>query len=103
MGSVILIGFLQALGLVTYISVVALVIQNAMKWFGPFNNFTGPIISLTLLSVSVLICGFISLGYPIKLFFIKKEYQKALKIVGFTTLFLGIFLVLLITAVALFR
>jgi len=102
MANVVLIGFLQALGLAAYISFVAVIIQNAMEWFGPLNNLTGPITFLSLLSVSVLICGFISIGYPIKLFFVKKDYKKAIKIVVFTTLFMFVFLALFIAGVALF-
>ena len=102
MANVVLIGLLQALGLATYISLIAVVIQNAMRWFGPLNNLTGPIISLSLLSVSVLICGFISLGYPIKLFFVKKDYMRAIRIVAFTTLSMFVFLALFIAGVAIF-
>ena len=97
------VGLLQALGLVAYISLVAFFFRNAVKWFGPMDNFTAPIIMLTLLSVSVLICGFIALGYPIKLFFIQKKPKKAIKIVAFTTLFLFIFLSLIIAGVALIK
>ena len=103
MSNVVLIGLLQALGLASYISLIAVFIQNAIKWFGPLNNFTGPIIMLTLLSLSVLICGFIALGYPIKLFFVKKQPQKAIKVVAFTALFLLIFLGLFIAGVAIFK
>lgn len=77
--------------------------QNAMKLFGPVDNFSAPIIVLTLLSFSVLVCSFISLGYPIKLFFIQKEYKKAIRVVAFTTVFLFLFLALVIGALAIFK
>lgn len=103
MANVVLVGFLQALGVAAYITVVAVFMQNAIKWFGPLNNFLGPIIMLTLLSVSVLICGFIALGYPIKVFWIKKQPKKAMKIVGYTTAFLFVFLALVVACLSLSR
>lgn len=86
------VGLLQALGLAVYISLVASIIQNGNKLFGPINNFWGPILFLTLFSFSVLICGFIALGYPVRIFWIKKNPNLAIKIVGYTTGFLFIFL-----------
>lgn len=93
--SAIKIGFLQALGLAIYITLVAFIIQNGNKLFGPINNFWGPILFLTLFSFSVLICGFIALGYPVKLFWIKKNPNLAIKIVAYTTGFLFIFLLII--------
>ena len=89
------IGFLQGLGLSTYIFLVASVMWNAEKWFGRADTFLTPVLVLTLLSFSVLVCGFLALGYPIKLFWIKKEPQKAIKIVAHTTLFLFVFLAII--------
>jgi len=93
--SPIKIGLIQALGLGVYISIVASIIQNGEKLFGPINNFWGPILFLTLFSFSVLICGFIALGYPVRLFWIKKNPDLAIKIVAYTTAFLFIFLLVI--------
>lgn len=103
MANVVLIGFLQALGVAAYITLVAFFFQNVAKWFGPVNNLFAPIIMLTLLSVSVLVCGFMALGYPIKLFWIKKQPKKAMKIVAYMTAFLFVFLVIFLGIVALSR
>lgn len=103
MANVILVGFLQALGIAAYITAVAVFMQNAIKWFGPLNNFLGPIIMLTLFSVSVLICGFIALGYPINLFWVKKKPKQAVKVVAYMTAFLFIFLTLFIAVLSLSR
>jgi hypothetical protein len=86
------IGFLQALGLVGYISLIGTFMYNGEKLVGEPDNLFGPIFFLTLFSFSVLICAFIALGYPIKLFWIKKEPKKAIQVVGFMTLFLFVFL-----------
>lgn len=97
MKSPVKVGLLQAAGLAIYIALVGTFMFNANHWFGNIGNFLGPITVLTLFSVSVLICGFIALGYPIKLFWIKKQPQVAIKIVAYTTGFLFIFLILLFT------
>lgn len=88
------VGFIQALGLAVYIVIVASFMQNAEDLFGKINNFWGPILFLTLFSFSILICGFIALGYPVKLFWIKKNPNLAIKIVAYMTGFLFVFLLI---------
>ena len=73
------------MGLVGYCSLVGLIMWRGNKWFGPLNNYMGPLLFLLLLVVSALICGLIGVGYPAWLFFEKKERQKALRLIGYTT------------------
>lgn len=103
MTDVVVVGVLQALGLVTYIGLIATIFNNSKNWFSHLNNFTAPIVMLTLLSTSILICGLITLGYPVRLFWIKKQPQKALKIVGVTVVSLVVLLVAIVTALSLLR
>lgn len=85
------LAFLQALGLSAYITSIGILLFNADKWF-PKNNVFAPIVMLTLLSVSVLICGFLTFGLPIYLFWEKKEARKAIKLVAITLKWLVVFL-----------
>ena len=94
------VAFLQALALSFYISSVGLLMWNANKWF-PVKNALGPILFLTLFSVSVLICGFLTLGYPVYLFWIKQQKIDAIKVLAYTTKWLilfGFFILALILA-----
>lgn len=96
------IAFLQALGLVIYCLLVGLLIWQGNALFGPPFTFLGPTMFLVLFVASALISALIILGYPIILFWEKKQTIKALKLVACTTgwlilfvlLFIAIFLVL---------
>ena len=96
------IAFLQAIGLAIYISLVGTFMYNGNRWF-PVNNFLGPIFVLTLLSVSVLVCGFLSMGYPIYLFWEKKQRLEAMKLVGLTTKWLILFLISVLMLAVIFK
>ena len=93
------IGFLQALGVIGYISLISYALQNGERVFGSMNDFIGPVMFLTLFAVSALVCALITLGFPVKLFWIEKKQTEALKLVGYTTAFLALF-VLIMFAVA---
>ena len=95
------IAFLQAVGLSVYISLVGVAMWNADKWIS-VKNALGPIFLLTLFSVSILICGFLALGYPVYLFWIKKERIEAIKVVFYTTKWLILFLLLTLIAILIF-
>jgi len=88
-----LIGFFQALGLVAYCSLVALIIFNGQRWFGNMGNLLGPILFLSLFVVSVIICALIAGAYPFIVFWDKKNTKGALEIVGFTAVWLALFVI----------
>jgi hypothetical protein len=94
------IGILQGGAVATYISLIGVIFSNAGNWL-PDKNPLMPILFLSLFAVSVLICGFLALGYPIYLFFIVKRKPEAIKVVAVTTLTLIIFLVLVFLAIVL--
>ncbi len=93
-----LVAFLQALGLTAYCLLVGVVFWKGNTWFGPQNNLIGPTMVLVLLVVSVLICALIAFGYPVFLFWQKKQTNKALKLVAYTTGWLVLFVLLFILA-----
>jgi ABC-type sugar transport system permease subunit len=87
----ILISFSQALGLAAYISLVSLIFWKGNEWFGPASNFFGPMLVLTLLVASALICGGIAFGYPLYLALEKKRIKEAIKVVVYTTTWVILF------------
>ena len=92
------VSFFQALGIVIYCGLVGLIFWRGNQWFGKMNNYLGPVLVLTLLSVSVLVCGLLAFGYPVMLFWDEKKTRDALKLVGYTAAWLlgFIFFILLI-------
>lgn len=81
--SLCVISFLQSLGLVSYISLVAVIFWKGNEWFGKMNTYLGPLIVLSIFAVSALICALITLGYPF-LLWQKGKGKRALKIVAYT-------------------
>jgi len=79
-----LISFLQALGLALYCSLVALIFWKGNEWFGKMSNYWGPVLMLVLFTTSALISALLVLGYPLYLFWQKKQTQKAIRLVGYT-------------------
>lgn len=90
------ISFLQAVGLVSYVGLVAVIFWKGNEWFGKMNSYFGPLIVLTLFSVSALVLALITLGYPFKLWQ-RGKGDEALKIVVYTALWIiGILFVFLL-------
>lgn len=91
------IGFLQALGLSLYCALVGVIFWKGNTWFGKINNLLGPFVVLSLLVVSTLVCALIALGYPITVFWDKKNTKQALKLVFYTAAWLMLFVILTLT------
>jgi len=87
----ILIAFLQALGMSFYCGLIAFLIWNSNHWFVKITDFRGPLLFLVLFTTSVLISVFITLGYPFILFYQKKQPIEALKLIIYTSGFLALF------------
>jgi hypothetical protein len=90
-------GFLQALGIVGYCSVIALIMFNGNKIFGNMNNYFGPLAFLTMFSTSALTCGLLVFYKPYKLFFDGKKKEAvdtvvatAVSLFGFLIVFFGV-------------
>lgn len=92
--SVPFIGFLQAFGLTAYCGLIGLVVSNGNTWFGPLGTPFGPVLVLSLLVVSVLICALIAGGYPFLVFWNKKNTKEALTLVAYTAGWLLVFVLI---------
>jgi len=92
--NLVIIGFLQATGLAIYCSLVAVLIWNSNHLFGKINDFRGPLLFLILFVTSALVSGILTLGYPVILFWQKKEQVKAIKLVSYTAGFLILYTLL---------
>ncbi|MFC1710200.1 hypothetical protein ACFL0F_00885 [Patescibacteria group bacterium] len=92
--SLVKLGFIQALGIFIYCFFVGLVFWGGDHWIGNMNNYLGPVLVLSLLSVSVLVCSLLALGYPFILFWEEKKTKDALKLVGITASWLLSFVIL---------
>lgn len=90
------VGLFQALGLSLYCGLVGLFLWQGENWFGKMNNFLGPLLVLSLLVVSVLVCGLLAFGYPVYLFWERKKTKNSLRLVAFTCGWLALFVILFI-------
>lgn len=96
-----LISFLQALGLALYCSLVATLFWKGNNLFGNDPNYWGPVLFLIIFTTSALVSALLVLGYPIYLFWQKKQITKALRLIGYTAgwligfVLLGILLILI--------
>lgn len=88
-----LVGLIQALGICIYVVGISLFITYVSSLF--YGKVTQPIamsiVMLLILSVSALICGGISLGYPIFLVS-QKRWGESIKVVLWTAGFMAIFI-----------
>ena len=96
------IAFGQALGLVLYCGLIGLLIWKGNRLFGPVTSFFGPLLFLSLFTASTLVCALIALGYPVYLFWEKKQGVRALKLVGYTVLWLVFFILTIISILIIF-
>jgi len=90
-------GFLQAIGIVLYCTLVATFMWNIEKVMVGKPPFFAPIAFLTLLCTSALTCALIVFYKPYKLFFEGKK-KEAVDAVVSTAGFLFVFVVILLTA-----
>lgn len=85
------IGFIQAAGLTVYVSLFAILIQQAQTWFLlhgiQLSPMTSIVFFLLAFVISALICGSLILGYPI-LLFSSGKHREAMKIVLWSLLWL---------------
>lgn len=68
---------------------------NAENWFGRMPNFMAPVLLLTLLSVSVSICGLLFLTRPFLIFWVEKKPREAIFLLVKQTVWLAVFAVAL--------
>ena len=88
-------GFLQAVGVTVYCSLVGLLFWKGNELFGKAPNYAGPVAFLLLFSVSGLICGLMVFYRPYVLFSDDKKKEAAdtvLATAGWLFVFLLVFL-----------
>ena len=88
-------GFGDAVGTTAYVSLVAWFMFNAKGFFGPVDDFRGPLVILLLFILSATITASLVLGKPIHLY-LGGEKASAFKLLGYTILFLFLLLVLIV-------
>jgi len=86
------IGFLQAFGITLYCALIGFLLWAGGEIFGPMKTFLGPFLVLSLMVASVLICALLAFGYPVILFWDKKNTAGAVKLVTYTTGWLVFFI-----------
>jgi hypothetical protein len=87
--SPITIGILQTAGFL-----VAWLMMNGNNLFGKTPNLIGPMLFLALFVFSAIFSAGILLGYPFYVFWEKKDFKTAFKIVASSTIFLFAFIIL---------
>lgn len=95
--SPIFLGFLQALALSIYISLVSLLMTNGEALFGNVPNFVGGLVVIGLFVGSALVCGFIVFWQPFILF-TNKKITAAVRVVAYTTAWTIAFILLALLA-----
>jgi hypothetical protein len=87
--------FLNALGTVAYVSVVATIMQNGEKIFGNVNQSIAPIAFLTLFVLSAAITGGLVLGKPV-LMYLDNQKTEAVKLFLYTLCWLAAAVIILL-------
>ena len=90
------LAFLQATGLVVYISLVSQFFMHGEKWFGRMDHLFGPILMLLIFVLSATISALLVLGRSGYLFWGKK-YKESFTLLSWTIGW-GIFYIAAISA-----
>jgi len=90
-------GAAHSLGVLAYVSLVVLFMNNAEKFFGNGDNVMAGVIMLLVFILSALITSSLVLGKPILLYLDGKK-SEALKLLFYTIISLFIILALVILA-----
>ena len=98
------ISLLQSILLTAYIFLVGHIMVNGNDWFGPMNKtpILGMVLFLTLFVLSTLISASLVLAYPFYIFWVKKDLNKATKILIQTITWLIFFLFILLSVLTVF-
>jgi len=96
------LGFLQALGVTVYCSLVGILFWQGPQVFQKPNQYFFPVMFLLLFSVSALVCGLLVFYKPYKLFFSGKK-KEAIDVVIATSLWLFLFLIISFLLMIIFK
>ena len=81
--------FIHSVGVLIYITSVALLMTYGEQLFGKMNNVLGPIAFLLLFVLSALVVGALVLGKPI-MFYLDGRKKEAIQLLLYTILWLFI-------------
>jgi hypothetical protein len=89
------LSILNSLGVLAYVSLVVLFMNNAQKIFGKNDNVMTGVIVLLIFILSALITGSLVLGRPI-LYYLDGKKAEAVKLLFYTIISLAIILAVVI-------
>lgn len=94
MNTLIQRSFLNALGTVAYVAVVATLMSNGEKIFGQMSDILGPITILTLFVLSAAVTSSLVLGKPI-LMYLNNQKNDAVRLFIYTLGWLALAIIIL--------
>ena len=89
-------GLLQATSVAVYCLFIGFIISKVNTVFGKVQGFLAPVSFLLLFGTSVLICALLVFYKPYILFFNNKK-KEAIDLVLYTTIFLAVYFLVIIT------
>lgn len=98
----ILLSLLHSLGVVAYVILVVIIMNNGGQLFGGMNDIWGPIAFLLLFVISAAITGLLVFGRPVYLF-LNGYKTEAVKFTLYTVGFLFLETVIFFVGLALFK
>lgn len=93
---------IHSIGVLVYVSLVALIMNNGQKWFGNANNILGATAILLLFVLSAAIVGALVLGKPTLLYLDGKK-KEAIKLFLYTISSLAIIILIVFTTLLFVR
>lgn len=97
------VSFLNASGTFIYISIIGFFMSNVEKIFGPGpDTFVAPIFVLLLFVISACITSGLVLGKPLMMY-LDGQKREAVKLVGYTVVWLAVFFLVVLICVVLAR
>lgn len=94
--------FLQAAGVVLYVAIVALILNNGAVIFGNMNSLFGPIAFLLLFVLSVAITATLTVGRSVLMYF-ENQKKEAVRLFLFTVGWLFAFTFIILSAMAVLK
>jgi hypothetical protein len=100
--SPLLIGFLEALGIVIYCVIISGFFLAMEKYWPIPPQFLGITVMLIILVFSAAITGSIVFGYPVLLILKENKIKEGLSILGYFALFLLIMIIVSLVLISIF-
>ncbi len=85
--NIIITSLLNAICVLIYVGIVAVLMTNAPHIFGKMEGIAGPFGFLMLFVVSATICGYLVFGQPI-LYYLGGQKKEAINLLGYIVLWL---------------